>query len=60
MKYKLVLNFFSVIIVLIVGGALYKQFDFQNMTFEKPALALIYSIAFIIGFGSMIKKSKNK
>jgi len=60
MKYKIVINFFSVIIILIVGGALYKQFDFQNMTIEKPALAVVYGIALIIGIGFMIKKSKNK
>mgnify|MGYP000170963040 CR=1 FL=1 len=58
MKYKIVLNFFSIIIILIVGGALYKQFDFQNMTFEKPVLAVIYVIVVIFGIGFMIKKSK--
>jgi len=60
MKYKIVLNFFSVVIILIVGGALYKQIDFQNMTIEKPALALVYGIAFILGIVFMIKKSKIK
>lgn len=59
MKYKIVLNFFSVIIILIVGGALYKQFDFQNMTVEKPALAVVYGIVVVFGIGFMIKKSKN-
>ncbi len=60
MKYKIKPNFFSVVIALIVGGALYKQFDFQNMTIEKPALALVYSITFIVSIGLMIKKSENK
>jgi hypothetical protein len=60
MKYKIVLNFFSIIIILIVGGALFKQFDFQNMTVEKPALAVIYGIVLVFGIGFMIKKSKDK
>ena len=60
MKYKIVLNFFSIIIILIVGGALFKQFDFQNMTVEKPALAVIYGIVLVFGIGFMIKKSQDK
>jgi hypothetical protein len=56
MKYKIAPNFFSVIILLILGGVLYKQFDFQNSIFEKPTLAIVYGIAFIIGIGMMIKK----
>jgi len=60
MKIKIVPNFFSVIIAIILGGALFKQFDFQNLKFEKPALAIVYIIVFIICIGFMIKKSKNK
>lgn len=60
MKIKIVPNFFFVIIAVILGGALYKQFDFQNLNFEKPALAIVYIIVFIICIGLMIKKSNNK
>ena len=60
MKYKIAPNFFFVIIVIILGAALFKQFDFQNLKVEKPALAIVYIIAFIICIGFMIKKSKNK
>lgn len=56
MKYKIAPNFFSVIMAVIIGGGLYKQFDFQNLTFEKPALVAVYSIAFIACIGFMIKK----
>jgi len=59
MKYKIAPNFFFVIIALILGGALFKQFDFQNLKFEKPALAVVYIIVFISSIGFMIKKSKN-
>ena len=35
------LNFFFVIIAIILGRALFKQFDFENLKFEKPALAIV-------------------
>ena len=60
MKIKIVPNFFSIVIALIVGGALIREFNFQDMTFENPALAVVYSIAFILSIGFMIKRSKNK
>ena len=56
MKYKITPNFFLIIIILIIGGALFKQFDFQNLKVEKPALAIVYSIAIILSIGFMIKK----
>jgi len=59
MKYKIVPNFFWVVMAMILGGALLNQFDFQNLTFEKPALAVVYIIVFIFSIGLMIKKSKN-
>jgi hypothetical protein len=60
MKNKIKPNFFSIVIAIILGGAIYKQFDFQNFTFTKPALAIVYIFAFIICIGLMIKKSKSK
>jgi hypothetical protein len=51
-------NYFSVVITVILGVAIFKQFDFQNMKFEKPAIAIVYFIALIIGVGFMLKKSK--
>lgn len=58
MKYKIVPNIFSVIIATILWVALFKQFDFENLKFEKPALAVVYIIVLFISIGSMIKKSK--
>ena len=58
MKYKIVPNFFSLIIAVILWIALFKEFDFQNLKFEKPALAAIYIIVLIASIGFMIKKSK--
>ncbi|MEH6511529.1 hypothetical protein [Maribacter arcticus] len=60
MKYKIVPNIIAVILALIIGVALFKQIDFQNMTVEKPVLALVYLIGFLISIGFMIKKTKNK
>lgn len=60
MKIKIVPNFFFVIMALILGRALFKLFDFENLKFEKPALAVVYTIVFILCIGFMIKKSKNK
>ena len=57
MKYKIKFNFFSVVIALIIGGTMYKQFDFQSFSFEKPALAIVYLIVFIFSIASMVKKS---
>lgn len=60
MKYKIVPNIISIILALIIGVALFRQIDFQNMTVEKPLLALVYLIAFLISIGFMIKKSTPK
>ena len=48
MSQKIKPNFFSIVIVIILGGALYKQFDFENFTFEKPALAAVYIFASLL------------
>lgn len=58
MKYKIVPNFFFVIIAIILGVALFNQFDFQHLKFEKPVLAVVYIIVLIFCIGFMIKKSK--
>ncbi|MGB5189397.1 hypothetical protein [Robiginitalea sp.] len=58
MKFKIVPNFFSVVMILILGGALIRQFDFENLTFEQPALTIVYFIAFVLSIGFMIKRSK--
>ena len=59
MKYKLVPNYFSTIIAIIVGAALYKQIDFKSMTVDNLALSAVYLIAFLISIGFMVKKKTN-
>ena len=47
--------FFFIIIVLILGKALYNQFDFETLKFEKPALASLYLIVFSVSIYFIIK-----
>ena len=51
-------NIFSVIIILILGHALYDKFDFENLKFEKPAIAIVYIIAILISVYLLIKDFK--
>lgn len=53
-------NFFSLIIIIMVGTALYRQFDFQTLRFEKLALSMIYLIVFTTSLVLMIKDMKKK
>ena len=53
-------NIFSVIIILILGYALYDKFDFENLKFEKPAIAIVYVIAIVISIYLLIKDFKKK
>ncbi|WP_445452009.1 hypothetical protein [Flavobacterium sp. 25HG05S-40] len=44
-----------IIIAVILGSALYKQFDFQTQSFKQPALSLIYGISFIFAVFIVVK-----
>ena len=35
------------IIAIILGVVLYRQFNFETLKFEKPALAVVYLIVFV-------------
>ncbi|MEN2488030.1 hypothetical protein AAYQ05_09555 [Flavobacterium sp. B11] len=48
------------IVAITLGVTLYKQFDFQNLKFENPAMAVIYSIVFVFSVYYIIKNSKKK
>lgn len=49
-----------VIIAIVLGWTIVKQFDFENFKFEKPTMAVIYIFTFVmtvyIIFKSNIKK----
>jgi len=58
MENKKSLSFPLMVIVIILGVTLYKQFDFQNLKFEKPALAILYIIVFLASLYFLVKKPK--
>ena len=60
MENKKGINFFFGIIAIILGSAIYKQFDFENIKFEKPALATLYIIVFISSIYFIIKDYKKR
>jgi hypothetical protein len=60
MDKKNAMNFTLIIVALIVGAALFKQFDFQQLKFKQPALAAIYLITFGISVSILIKNAMKK
>ena len=51
-------SFIFIIIAVILGATLFKQFDFESLRFEKPWLALIYMVVFILSIYFIVKNSK--
>ncbi|HMR85515.1 MAG TPA: hypothetical protein PKE30_20370 [Niabella sp.] len=60
METKKALLFTFTIGAIILGVTLFKKFDFQTFTFEKPALAVVYIIGFIMCISFIIKNAKSK
>lgn len=60
MENKKTLSFPFIIIAIILGVVLFKQFDFKTLQFEKPALAVVYLIGFAISIYVLLKSSKKK
>ncbi|SHM46104.1 hypothetical protein [Flavobacterium chilense] len=48
---------FSIVAIILVS-ALYKQFDFETLKFEKPALAILYIIVLSLSISVLIKSRK--
>lgn len=48
------------IIAIILGVVLYKQFDFETLKFEKPALAVLYLIVFVFSVFVLVKNVRTK
>lgn len=48
------------IIAIILGSTLYKQFNFETLKFEKPALAVVYIIVFVCSIFVLIKNFRNR
>lgn len=60
MENKKTPNIFLIIIAIIIGSALFKQFNFENLKFEKPALAIVYIITFVLLIYFLIRDYKNR
>jgi fucose 4-O-acetylase-like acetyltransferase len=52
--------FTFIIITIILGVTLIKQFDFENLKFENTGLAIVYLVVFISLIYMMIKDLKKK
>jgi membrane protein DedA with SNARE-associated domain len=53
-------SFPLIIIAIVLGWTIFKQFDFENLKFEQPAMAVIYIITFLMTVYFIFKKDKNK
>ena len=48
------------IIATVLAGAILEQFDFENLRFEKPALAVVYILTFLMTVFFLSKKTEEK
>jgi predicted ferric reductase len=53
-------SFPLIIIAVILGWTIFKQFDFENLKFEKPAMAVVYILTFLMTVYFILKKDKGK
>lgn len=53
-------TFSMTILAVIMGIALFKQFDFATQKFEKPALAIVYFIGLAISIYLIFGKPKGQ
>lgn len=58
MRKKLSFNLPFALIAFPIGLALFREFNFQNLTFKNPALGILYLITFIVLIYLMLKKQK--
>ena len=58
MEMKKALLYTFSIVAIILGVTLFKQFDFENLRFEKPGLAIVYAIGLVISIYVLVKNAK--
>jgi hypothetical protein len=58
MKNKIGFNLIFALLAFPIGLALYREFDFQQGRFEKPALGFLYLVTFAIALYLMLKKNE--
>lgn len=52
------LKFPLAIITVVLGWTIYKQFDFNTLSFKKPWMAIIYILTFLMTVYLLFKKNK--
>jgi hypothetical protein len=60
MENKKTFSFVFVIVAIIVGVALFKQFDSETLRFQKPALAVVYIITLVFSLFIIIRGLRGK
>lgn len=58
MKNKIGFNIMPALLAFVLAMALNREFDFETLTFRKPALAILYLVAFIFFVVSTFRKKK--
>lgn len=54
------ISFTLTIVAIILGATLYKQFDFRQLKFEQPAMAVVYGITFLISVYVLITAARKR
>jgi hypothetical protein len=60
MENKKIPTFTFGIVAIILGSALLKHFDFENLSFQKPLLDALYLIVFVFSIYALVKNYKNR
>ena len=53
-------SFPLIIIAIVLGLTIYKQFDFKSFRFEQPVMAVVYILTFAMTLYFLFKKDKEK
>lgn len=60
MNKKKELSFPLIIIAIVLGWTIFKQFDFEKLKFEKPAIAVVYILTFLMTAYFIFKPNKKE
>lgn len=60
MEKKRASNFFWLVTAFILGKALYNQFDFETLKFDKVALSMLYLVVFATAVYFIVRNLVNR
>ncbi|MFI5450724.1 hypothetical protein ACHMWN_01075 [Pedobacter sp. UC225_61] len=60
MNTKKGLSFPLIIVAIVLGATIFKQFDFKTSKFESPAMAVIYILTFVMTVYFIFKNTKEE